>query len=94
MGRGRKAQQILYSFINGESTFRTPPPHGMITYILIYIQQDATLHGLFISGNCSTCFGWYLHPSSGAHTTVSTVSDTRQTGTATCRYRGGVGTGC
>ena len=43
-------------------------------YILIYIQQDATLHSLFISENCSTCFGWYLHPSSGAHTTVSTAS--------------------
>ena len=28
--------------------------------IPIYIQQDATLHSLFISGNCSTCFGWYL----------------------------------
>jgi len=26
-----------------------------------------------LSGNCSTCFGWYLHPSSGAHTTVSTA---------------------
>jgi hypothetical protein len=26
--------------------------------IPIYIQQDATLHSLFISGNCSTCFGW------------------------------------
>jgi hypothetical protein len=22
-----------------------------------YIQQDVTLHSLFISGNCSTCFG-------------------------------------
>jgi len=44
--------------------------------IPIYIQQDATLHSLFVSGNCSTCFGWYLHPSSGAHTTVSTVSGT------------------
>jgi hypothetical protein len=22
-----------------------------------YIQQDATLHSLFISGNCSTCLG-------------------------------------
>jgi len=32
--------------------------------IYSYIQQDATLHGLFISGNCSTCFGWYFHPSS------------------------------
>ena len=49
------------------------------TYILIYIQQDVTLRSLFISGNCSTCFGWYLHPSSGAHTTVSTASGTCQT---------------
>ena len=45
-----------------------------LKYIPIYIQQDATLHSLFVSGNCSTCFGWYLHPSSGAHTTVSTAS--------------------
>jgi hypothetical protein len=33
-------------------------------YIPLQIQQDATLHSLFTSGNCSTCFGWYLHPSS------------------------------
>jgi len=26
--------------------------------------------------NCSTCFGWYLHPSSGVHITVFTVSGT------------------
>jgi len=42
--------------------------------IYSYIQQDATLHTLFISGNCCTCFGWYFRPSSGAHTTVSTAS--------------------
>ena len=29
------------------------------------------------SVNCSTCFGWYLHPSSGAHTTVSTCQTVR-----------------
>ena len=29
---------------------------------------------LFISVNRSTCFVWYLHPSSGAHVTVSTAS--------------------
>jgi hypothetical protein len=29
-------------------------------YIPIYIQQDETLHSLFISGNSSTCFGWYF----------------------------------
>jgi len=41
-----------------------------------------------ISGNCSTCFGWYLHPSSGAHATVSTASGVCQTVTATCCYSG------
>jgi hypothetical protein len=58
-----------------------------------YIQQDATLHSLFVIGNCSTCFGWYLHQSSGAYTTVSTASGICHTVTATCRYRGRVGTG-
>jgi hypothetical protein len=33
-------------------------------YIPIYvcIQQDATLHSLFICGNYSTCFGWKYYP--------------------------------
>jgi hypothetical protein len=62
-------------------------------YIPIYIQQDATLHSLFISANCCTCFGWYHHPSSGAHTNVSTASGICHTVTAICRYRGRVGTG-
>jgi len=60
--------------------------------IPIYIQQDAKLHSLFISGNCYTCFGWYFHPPSGAHTTVSTAFGICHTVTAICRYRGGVGT--
>jgi hypothetical protein len=58
-----------------------------------YIQQDATLHSLFISGNRSTCFGWYFHPSSGAHTNISTASGICHTVTVICRYRGRVGTG-
>ena len=61
-------------------------------YIYICIQQDAILHNLFISGNCSTRFGWYLHPSSGAHTTVSTASGICHTVTATCHYHGRVET--
>ena len=67
------------------------PPNSIPIYV--YIQQDATLHSLFISGNCSTCFGWYFHPSSGAHTTLSTASGICHTVTAICRYRGRVGTG-
>jgi hypothetical protein len=62
-------------------------------YIPIYIQQDATLNSIFIFGNCSTCFGWYFHPSSKAHTTVSTASGICHTVTVICRYRGRVGTG-
>jgi hypothetical protein len=61
--------------------------------IYSYIQQDATLHILFISGNYSTCFGSYFHPSSGAHTPVSTASGICHTVTVICRYRGRVGTG-
>jgi hypothetical protein len=60
--------------------------------IPIYIQQDAMLHSLFISGNCPTYFGWYFHPSSGTHTTVSTASGICHAVTAICRYRGRVET--
>jgi len=57
-------------------------------YILLYISNKMQRHtGLFISGNCSTCFGWYLHPSSGAHTTVSTASGICRTVTAPSRWR-------
>jgi hypothetical protein len=58
--------------------------------IPIYIQQDATLHILFTSENCPTCFGWYFHPSSGTHTTVSTASGISHTVTAISRYLGRV----
>jgi hypothetical protein len=40
-----------------------------------------------------TCFGWYFHPLSEAHATVSTASGICHTVTAICRYRGRVGTG-
>ena len=61
-----------------------------------FVYQEVIIkksHGLFISGNCSICFGWYFHPSSGTHTTVSTASGICRTVTTTCRYRGRVGTG-
>jgi hypothetical protein len=41
----------------------------------------------------SICFGWYCHPSSGAHTTVSTASGICHTVTVICRHRGRVRTG-
>ena len=59
----------------------------------IIIQKDATIYRLFVSVNCSTCFVWYLHPSSGAHVTVSTVSGIIETVTAACCERDCMGTG-
>jgi len=53
----------------------------------IIVQQDATIYSLFISVNRSTCFGWFLEPSSGAHITVSTASGFSKTVNATCRER-------
>jgi len=50
-----------------------------LSHAAIIIEQDATIYSLFISANCSTCFGWYLHPSSAAHITVSTVAGITET---------------
>jgi hypothetical protein len=98
-----RSQQLL-SVLEGNNVIDMSSSTGILTLILlmwrtgwtnsipIYIQQD-TLHSLFISGNCSTCFGWYFHPLSGAHTTVSTASGIYHTVTAICRYRGRAGTG-
>jgi hypothetical protein len=95
-----QGHNYLYSFtVHVAITHVKKPTHALLlTLILlmwnigwapnsisIYIQQDATLHSLFISGNCSTCFGWYFHPSSGTHTTVSKASGICHTVTAICR---------
>ena len=52
------------------------------------VQQNGTIYSLFISANCSTCFGWCLHLSSVAHYAVSTVSGSTEAVTATYRERG------
>ena len=43
-------------------------------YIYIYI-----FFYFILSDNCSTCFGRYYNPSSGAQTTVTTASGNRYT---------------
>jgi hypothetical protein len=57
------------------------------------IIRDAAIYSLFISVNCCTCFGWYLHPSSGAHVTVSTAPGIGKTVTATFHESDWTGTG-
>jgi hypothetical protein len=48
----------------------------------VYLYLETALH----------VSGWYFHPLSGAHTTVSTASGICHTVTAICRYRGRAGT--
>ena len=67
--------------------------HVSYSNIIIYVYPTRCNVAQFIlSGNWSTCFGWYHHPSSGAQTTVSTASGICHTISAICRYRGRVGT--
>ena len=60
---------------------------------MIYFNEMQLYTVYLFLENYPTFFGWYLHPSSGAHTTVVTVSGTCQTVTPTCRYCGRVRTG-
>ena len=57
--------------------------HGSVRrkeYSIIYPTR-CNVTQFILSGNCSTCFGWYHHPSLGAQT-----SGICKTVTATCRY--------
>jgi len=56
-------------------------------------QTRCNITQFILSGNCSTCFWWYYHPSSRAQTTVSTACGICHTVIAIWRYRGRVGTG-
>ena len=47
-----------------------------------------------LSGNCSTCFGCYHHPSSGEQTTVSTASGTYHASIAAGSSNGVINTRC
>jgi len=55
--------------------------------ILIYIQQDATLHSFILSGNCSTCFGLSVHTHTSSNSsTIAAGSSNGVTNTRCCRY--------
>ena len=62
-------------------------------YVLIYIQQDATLHSLFYLETALHVSGVTTTHHQERKTTVSTASGICHTVTATYRYRGRVGTG-
>jgi hypothetical protein len=65
-----------------------------IVSIFQYISNKMQLYTVYLYLETAlTCFGWYFHPSSGEHTTVSTASGICHTVTAICRYRGRVGIG-
>jgi len=39
-----------------------------LVFVTPLLLPAANATQFILSGNCSTCFGWYLHPSSGAQT--------------------------
>jgi hypothetical protein len=86
----RSANSCIYSIWYCHTVTATYRYRGRIGTALSVLWVACSL---FISGNCSTCFGWNHHSSSGAQTVVSTASGICHTLTATCRYRGRVGTG-
>ena len=71
-------------FIDTHTHTHKHTPHSSMTtfrtQVIIYCDSPLTYSFWYISNkmqhytvylfleNCSTCFGWYLHPSSGAHT--------------------------
>jgi len=74
--------------------------HLLITYQATFTDMYPNIYPtrcnvtqFILSGICSTCFGRYHHPSSGAQTTVSTASGICHAVIAICRYHGRVGTG-
>jgi hypothetical protein len=63
------------------------PCNVIIILIFVYpTRYIFTQH--ILAGNCSTCFGRQLHPSSRAQTTVSTASGICHTVTVICLCRG------
>jgi hypothetical protein len=61
---------------------------GVRTIIFQYVYNKMQRYTVYYIWKLLTCFGWYLHPSSGAHTTVPTASGICHTVTATCRSSG------
>jgi len=64
--------------------------------IIFYSNIYLTIRNItqfILSVDCSTCFEWYHHPSSGGQTIVSTASGICHTVISICRYRERVETG-
>ena len=64
-----------------------------IVSIFQYIFNKMQRYTVYLYLETALHFRVVFHPSSGAHTTVSTASGICHTVTAICRYRGRVGTG-
>ena len=65
-----------------------------IVSIFLHISNKMQRHTVYLYLETALqFFGWYFHTSTGAHTTVSTVSGICHTVTAICGYRGRAGTG-
>jgi len=70
----------VFSSASVKLVFFSPQRFAKLNIILLYkSQQDAHVTEFILSDICSTCFGRYYHPPSGAQTTVTTASGNRYT---------------
>jgi hypothetical protein len=90
-GRKKRAGKVVYMvekrWVYRISAGSTEGKKPLVKYSNIHPTR-CNVTQFILSGNCSTCFGWYHHPLSGGRTTVSTASGIYQTVTTTCRYSG------
>ena len=83
----------------GLTRLRTRTGEKLPTWIIVnmlmsvIVQQDATIYSFYyISADSSTYFGWYPHPSSGAHSNCNYNIWHWSNRICYVRWRGGVGT--
>jgi hypothetical protein len=73
------------SFQDGDTLHNTSTEH--LLHILLYkSQQDAHVTEFILFDNCFTCLECHHHPSSGAHTTVTTAFGTYDTVTDRVKF--------
>jgi hypothetical protein len=73
-----KIKRVITVLHENKCVYKYTVTYYRLQYSNIYPTR-CKITQFILSGNCSTCFGWYHHPSSGAETTVSIASGICQT---------------
>jgi hypothetical protein len=64
---------------NNATPYQPLIPRNICNILIQKSQQDGHFTEFILSDDCSTCFRYHYHPSSGAQTIVTTASGNRYT---------------